>query len=250
MSEIKKLQAGHYLFREGDAPDAMYVVKTGQLVIVKTKDTSEITLAEIGPGSLVGEMAFFDAKPRSAGVRALKETELISLPYKSLHTQFQGFPEWLKALVRTVNDHLRNANARIKSLESATVTEPFPHHTILQLLSVLNLVGNKYGQKNPKGLELSNEVLRNYTIQVFQLPPAKMQKLCQTLLDKGLAAGDAETGVASSVIILKPDELFDFTDWYRNWLFNPKNPHQGLSGTDANPAFAQVVDALRAETQS
>jgi hypothetical protein len=188
-------------------------------------------------------MAFFDAKPRSAGAKATKETELISLPYKSLHAQFQSFPEWLKALVRTVNDHLRNANARIKSLETSQTAEPFPHHTVLQLLSILNLIGNKYGQKSAAGLEIPVESLRNYTIQVFQLPTNKMQKMLQVLVEKGMATGDPAAGIT----IQKADELFEATEWYRNWLFNPKIPHQGLSGTDANPTFAQFIDALRAE---
>jgi CRP-like cAMP-binding protein len=246
MSEVKTVSSGHYLFREGDVPDAMYVVKSGQFAVIKTKDTAEIKLAEIGPGSLVGEMAFFDAKPRSAGVRALKDSEVISLPYKSLHAQFQSFPEWTKALVRTVNDHLRNANSRIKALESVQSLEVFSHHTILQLLSILNLIGSKYGQKSKEGLEIPGEILRNYTIQVFQLPTSKMQKLIQLLIQKGIATGDLEAA-NSSPTLFKPDELFDFTDWYRNWLFNPKLPHQGLSGTEANPVFAQLVDTLRAE---
>ena len=110
----KKITRDHYLFREGDAPDAMYVVKSGKLAVVKSKQTSEIILAEIGPGAMVGEMAFFDNKPRSASVKAMKDSEVIALPYKALHAQFQNFPEWCKAIMRTVNNHLRNANQRIR----------------------------------------------------------------------------------------------------------------------------------------
>ena len=113
----KKIAKDQYLFREGDPPDCMYVIKSGKLVVVKTKATSEIILAEIGPGAMVGEMAFFDNKPRSASVKAMKDSEVIALPYKALHAQFANFPEWCKAIMRTVNDSLRNANQRIKQLE-------------------------------------------------------------------------------------------------------------------------------------
>jgi len=77
----------------------------------------------------VGEMAFFDGRPRSASVKAVKDSEVICLPFKSLHDQFQNFTEWCKAVMRTVNDHLREANVRIMTLE-----KPPGHFLELSLL--------------------------------------------------------------------------------------------------------------------
>ncbi len=63
-NQIKELKKGELLFREGDPSDAMYIIKKGKIAIVKTKGTGEVELAELGPGELVGEMAFFDNKSR------------------------------------------------------------------------------------------------------------------------------------------------------------------------------------------
>src|SRR5437660_6377725 len=120
MSAIKKLNKGDVLFKEGDSSDAIYVIKSGRIAITKAKGNGEIILAEKKTGEMLGEMAFFDDKPRSAGAKAIADTEVIALPFSSLHAQFKTFPEWLKAMVRTVNGQLRDANARIKNLESAT----------------------------------------------------------------------------------------------------------------------------------
>jgi CRP/FNR family cyclic AMP-dependent transcriptional regulator len=66
VAEGRKVVKDNYLFREGDAPDAMYIIKTGGFAITKSKGNSEIVLAEIGPGAMVGEMALFDRKhPKS-----------------------------------------------------------------------------------------------------------------------------------------------------------------------------------------
>jgi len=64
---------------------------------------------------MLGEMAFFDDTPRSAGAKAKTDCEVIELPFSALHAQFKKFPEWLKAMVKTVNSHLREANKRIKN---------------------------------------------------------------------------------------------------------------------------------------
>lgn len=221
MSGPLKVPKDHYLFREGDAPDAMYVVKSGKFAILKMKSNSEILLAEIGPGAMVGEMAFFDAKPRSASVKAVKDAEVIALPYKALHAQFANFPEWCKAIMRTVNDHLRNANQKIKELEktNANESEVFPPHTITKLTAILNMVGHKYGKKEDRGLVIDGFTLRRYTIQIFQEPTHKMQKLL-TALEELEIAKNVEMGEGrSEAIIMKPDLLFSFTEWYNNWLF-------------------------------
>jgi len=219
----KKIERDHYLFREGDPPDAMYVIKSGKFAVVKTKASSEIVLAEIGPGSMVGEMAFFDNKPRSASVKAMKDSEVIALPYKALHAQFQNFPEWCKAIMRTVNDHLRNANQRIKQLEKneSTETELFPPHTITKLISILCLVGHKYGKQSDedKGLVINGALLRNYTIQVFQEATHKMQKMMTVLSDlQFMKVEDLGEG-RQKIVVYKPDFLFAFAEWYNEWLF-------------------------------
>jgi CRP-like cAMP-binding protein len=223
----KKIEKDHYLFREGDPPDAMYVIKSGKFAVVKTKQTSEIVLAEIGPGAMVGEMAFFDNKPRSASVKAMKDSEVIALPYKALHAQFANFPEWCKAIMRTVNDHLRNANQRIKQLEKneSSETDLFPPHTITKLISILNLIGFKYGKQSEedKGLAINGAVLRNYTIQVFQEATHKMQKLMNVLMELQLLKVEDLGEGRQKIILYKPEFLFSFAEWYNEWLFKKES---------------------------
>lgn len=221
MAATKKLEKDHYLFREGDTSDAMFVVKTGKLAVVKSKMNSEIILAEIGPGSMVGEMAFFDSKPRSASVKALRESEVIILPFKGLHAQFAQFPEWAKAIMRTVNEHLRNANQRIKQLEvlSTDENDMFPPHTVNKLISILNLVGHKYGKMGEEGLDVPATRLRNYTIQIFQEPTHKMQKLMNALAQLQLMKVEDQGEGKQKIVIFKPEILYQFVEWYNDWLF-------------------------------
>lgn len=222
----KKITKDNYLFREGDAPDAMYVIKSGKLAVVKTKNNSEITLAEIGPGAMVGEMAFFDNKPRSASVKALKDAEVIALPYKALHAQFQNFPEWTKAIMRTVNESLRNANQRIKQLEkSDTETELFPPHTVTKLTAILCLVASRYGKHSDedKGLVVHGNLLRNYTIQIFQEPTHKMQKLMSLYQDMNFLRTEDLGEGRQKIIVTNLDMLYSFVEWYNDWLFKKES---------------------------
>lgn len=221
LSGVKKLGKGDILFREGDVSDAMYVIKAGRIAITKAKGSGEIVLAELKPGEMLGEMAFFDNKPRSAGAKAVQDAEVIALPFSALHAQFKTFPEWLKAMVKTVNSHLREANQRIKNLESTAVEseEMFPPHLITRLCAILSLIGYKAGEKTAEGLVIPFSLLRNYCIQIFQQPTNKMDRLMEVLQAlKIMKVEDLGEG-KKKVTIVNHKILTDFTDWYNKYLF-------------------------------
>lgn len=75
------LQPGGDVCKEGDAGDAVYLLVKGKVrVFTGGGDRPERTLSELGPGACIGEMAVFDAAPRSATVRALERTRLLVVP--------------------------------------------------------------------------------------------------------------------------------------------------------------------------
>ena len=224
-SGIKSLKKDDILFREGDPSDAMYVIKKGQIAITKAKGAQEIILAELNPGAMLGEMAFFDNKPRSAGAKAMGDAEVICLPFNALYAQFKNFPEWLKAMVKTVNTNLRSANQRIKNLEKAVGDESqlFPPHTITRLCGLISLIGFKAGEETEDGLVIPSGLLRNYTIQVFQQPTHKMQKLMEILCELELMTLE-DLGEGRQKITLKDHKKFtQFVDWYNKYLFTEES---------------------------
>jgi CRP/FNR family transcriptional regulator, cyclic AMP receptor protein len=216
------LAKGQLLFDEGTPSDAMYVVKSGAISIVKKKGTSEIELAKVMPGQLFGEMAFFDDKPRSAGARATKDgTVVIALPFKSLHAQFRQFPEWLKAMVKTVNENLRTANKRIKELERSVAEEEqkFPPHTINKLCGIFALTAAQFSEKEEGGMALSWNVLRRYTIQVFQEATNKMETLLEVFAEKNLLTVE-KLGEGRRKILIKDVQFFvNFVEFYNEYLY-------------------------------
>lgn len=232
MSGPRVLKKGEYLFREGDPSEAMFVIKAGKLAILKSKGNSEVALAEIGPGDMVGEMAFFDNKPRSASAKAATDTTVIELPFKSLNAQFKTFPEWSKAIMRTVNNHLRNANQRIKILEKSDeeTTSVFPPHTVTRLCAILGVVAKVYGEKTPdgKGLLVPPGTLRRYTIQIFQQPTNKMQTMTEVLQGLGhLKLEDLGEG-KQRITMFDPDFMIRFVDFYNDFLFKSEDKRTSI----------------------
>ncbi len=223
--QVKELKKGDLLFREGDASDAMYVIKKGRIAITKTKGSGEVELAELGPGEMLGEMAFFDNKPRSAGARSKVDSVVIMLPFSSLYAQFKTFPEWLKAMVKNVNGKLRDANAKIKNLESnaAPETTAFTPHMITRLCAIISLIGFKAGQKEGDDVVIPYTMLRNYCIQIFQAPTSKLDKMMEALQGLGVMKVEEIGEGRKKVTILKLEFLAKFVDWYNEYLFKDES---------------------------
>ena len=222
---VRRLNKGEYLFREGELSEEMYVVKGGRIAITKAKGNAEILLAEKSAGEMIGETTFFDQRPRSAGARALVDSELIVLPFANLNQQFKAFPEWLKVMVKTLSAQLREANSRIKNLETATIVEEdlFPPALVTRLCAILSLVALKSGTKVDGGVELSHAVLRDYCIQIFQQPTNRMDKLLEILQEMKLALVE-DLGEGQKRVVLH-DAAFvgNFAEWYNRWIFTDEN---------------------------
>ena len=71
------LVAGETLFRVGEDGDGCYRLDKGVLkVIITSPSGDERILGIIGPGSIVGELAIIDGRPRSAPVIAARDCDL------------------------------------------------------------------------------------------------------------------------------------------------------------------------------
>src|SRR5258707_9631696 len=67
MVEEVQLPAGDVLFNEGDTGDKAYIIKSGQLEILKASAQREVLLAVRGEGEVNGEMSLLEKTPRVAG---------------------------------------------------------------------------------------------------------------------------------------------------------------------------------------
>jgi CRP/FNR family transcriptional regulator, cyclic AMP receptor protein len=75
-----RVEPGRLVVSEGDLSTEMFVVIGGELEVVKkAADGSTVRVALLGPGDWFGEMAIIDVQPRSASVRSLAPSLLLSM---------------------------------------------------------------------------------------------------------------------------------------------------------------------------
>jgi CRP-like cAMP-binding protein/Zn-dependent protease len=99
--QLRAFPAGKSVFRQGDRPDAFYVVRQGVLhVIEEDLDTGkERVLRTLGRGESFGELGLVDGAPRSASVRAVVDAELFEVNEATFDRLLSGtihVPEFAK----------------------------------------------------------------------------------------------------------------------------------------------------------
>src|SRR5580658_3431206 len=80
-TSIRTVKAGDALIRHGEPDRTLYFVLSGELEIV-VRSTDGLTMgrvARVGAGSVLGELAFFDGGPRSAGAWAVNDCEVAAM---------------------------------------------------------------------------------------------------------------------------------------------------------------------------
>lgn len=112
-------EAGDVIFREGDEADFIGFVTSGHVEAKKQTEFQgkQIVIAQMASGSILGELALFDGKPRSATVEALRETELLILRRSALEAFIADYPDLgikvLKGVSRVLSLRLRQMAERL-----------------------------------------------------------------------------------------------------------------------------------------
>ena len=106
----KYLVRGDVLFKEGDAPDALYIVLSGRIAIAidnKPLDSRESVVALMVEGDLFGDLALLDGGARSALARALEPSTVLHIPYSAVEPQLSSNPDLLWGITRVLARRLR-----------------------------------------------------------------------------------------------------------------------------------------------
>lgn len=101
---------GELLFHEGDPGDAMYIIRSGMLVIVKGDWNTPTFLGYRGPGDMVGEMALIEDQPRSASGVALKETTLMRVARDDFQVMLREHPDLGRNILQVMSKRLRTSD--------------------------------------------------------------------------------------------------------------------------------------------
>jgi NTE family protein len=106
-SRLVAVPAGTWLMEAGDPPGPAYVVRRGRLEI----DVAGRIVRELGPGEVIGELALLTGEPRSAGVRARRDSTVLEIPRAAFDEVLATHAVATRTVLTQVAERLRTAGA-------------------------------------------------------------------------------------------------------------------------------------------
>lgn len=179
-AELRYYEAGEVLFSEGDRGDSIVVIRRGELQVLRIQGADEIELARLGEGSVVGEMSLIDHAVRSATVRSLDGTAVLSIPSSRFAPLLDQFPAWFGSLLKSLVNRLRQSNLKVE--------QPLVQSTVLSLALFLDKIlahGDSWTRIS---------ALKRYHL-LSRIPMHKAEDALEELLARGLVLEDMETGL-------------------------------------------------------
>ena len=104
--ESHPVKAGSVIFREGDAANELFVIKSGEVRI----QIGNRTITALGQDSIFGEMALIDSEPRSATAIAVTDVELVPVSEKQFLFLVSQTPYFALKVMRVLAQRLRATN--------------------------------------------------------------------------------------------------------------------------------------------
>lgn len=118
----RTFEPGQIVFREGDASDTCYIVRSGRARAVREHpDGRTITLATFGSGDIFGELAMFEDELRSATVEAIQRTSVVAVLGPDMRRLMVEHPGISARLVVALGRRLRETNERLAKQSFQTV---------------------------------------------------------------------------------------------------------------------------------
>jgi len=105
---------GEVIFREGDTGATCFIIRTGSARVTRShRDGRAITLAELRPGDIFGDLAMFGGEKRSATVEACEDSTAVALLASDLRSLLRSDSDIAFKMLSAMADRVRTGNDRI-----------------------------------------------------------------------------------------------------------------------------------------
>ena len=200
------LPGGAVLFEFGEASDALYVLKSGSLGAFKPDNAGRFILDGIvAAGETVGELGLIVDQPRSATVRALRDSELLRLSRRGFMALVEHHPDAMLQSARLAVQRLIERTGQ-RPLTAARTIALLPHDAgvdargfALQLREALSrygscaLIDEKAGSGNTSAWFSAIEARHRFVVYLADSQTTAWRELCVRQADSFVLPANADS---------------------------------------------------------
>jgi len=109
----KEYKEGEVIVHQGETGNCMFVIQAGEVEAVAEADGKELRLRTLGPNDFFGEMALFEKETRTATIRAIRPTRVLTIDKKNFLGGIHEDPSLAFRIVQTMSHRIRDLTDRL-----------------------------------------------------------------------------------------------------------------------------------------
>ena len=175
MIEVVQLPAGAQLFAEGVIGDRAYIIREGQIEILKTSAEGQVLLAVRQAGDLIGEMSLLDKAPRLGSARARTASVLLAVRQEQFNHLLNTSPSAAQAILGIIIPRWRNVETVLQQNEQIVREQA---KKLEQALAALQTANDELEQRvahRTVELAQANAILQRHIVELKQAEQERLQ---------------------------------------------------------------------------
>jgi signal transduction histidine kinase/predicted CoA-binding protein len=228
MVEEIKLSKGDLLFSQGSAGDTAYIVREGEVEILKHSQGRDVLLAVRKSGEVIGEMSLLHESPRSASVKARTDSTLVSISHDNLDQMINKSPSAARALLNTIVARLQSTEVMLRQSEKVaqlgTLTAGVAHELNNPAAAVQR--GAEQLQEQLSSLQEAEKSISELNLESSQKD--QLQILLSGIQDRARQPSDLDA-LTRSDLEMEVEEYLEKQGIENPWEFAPSLVNLGQS---------------------
>lgn len=153
-ARVERIPAGESLFRQGDMPQAVFMVLSGEFKATQvTLEGERVVVRLVDPGDLAGHVSIFCNTPYPATPIAMTESIALAWTPQDFTSLMARHPQLAVAVIRNMARAIENAHTRLREIATERVERRIAH-VLLRLIK-------QAGHRIESGIEISFPITRH-----------------------------------------------------------------------------------------
>ena len=183
-----------FLFRDGDAADTIYLIKSGKIKLFKVSAGGKEIILDILKGDdFFGENTFFDQAEHTMNAQAMEDTYICSCTKEHFAVLLQN-PQTSMKIIQLLGEKLNNYTNQVASIAF--------HDVKGRVAATLLKLAGEYGSRSPEGTTIDIELTHNDLASLVNASRVMVSNVVGSLRQDGIIATKDHR-----FILLDPDAL-------------------------------------------
>ena len=206
----RSFSRGSLMFIEGEKSTEMFIIRSGLVRILKQEGENTVELAQLGPGSVLGELSLLDHQPRGATAQVLEDTTVTIIDEELFTRTLNNIPNWLENIIKLVVKRLRDT---MKKTGDDIVTKSIG--SVIQVMHYMMQVKVNAGNSGVTDNELLVEDIRKQVFAIIGLGSVELENIFLHLILKKLLLLKKNSYGQEYAVFTDPDMLQLYVQYLR-----------------------------------